>query len=71
MSFIEIHYDDTRTDWREALDRQVERALKQLNYKPDTVICWPLESGSQLRLFNKTDGVKTDGYQTNSLELYG
>ena len=70
MSYIEVFYNPSSCDWMEALDRQVERTLRELICRPDTIICLPLEPGGQLELF-KTDGAKTDGYHTNSLELSG
>ena len=66
MSYLEIYYNPNSNDW----DAVADAALNKLNYTPETIICLPLKPGSQLKLFNQTDG-KTDGYHTNSLELCG
>lgn len=65
MSYIEIFYNPSSCDW----DQRADEALEQINFIPDVILCLPQEPGSQLKLFNKTDG--TDGFNTSSVGLSG
>ena len=64
---IEIYYNPSSLDW----DVQADKALKQIDYIPSVILCFPREPSRQLKLFNQTDGAKTDGYNQSSLELSG
>ena len=71
MSYLEIYYDDSLADWQEVLDKQADKALEEIDYIPSVILCYPREEARQLKLFNQTDGAKTDGYNQSSLELSG
>jgi hypothetical protein len=49
MSYLEIYYNPSSKDW----DAAADAALSRIDFTPDTIICLPLESGSQLNLFNE------------------
>ena len=66
MSYLEVFYNPASCDW----DEQVDKALEEIDYIPNVILCFPRAATRQLELF-KTDGVKTDGYYQNSLDLSG
>jgi len=67
MSFLEVFYNPASCDW----DLQADKALEGIDYIPSVILCYPREDSGQLKLFNQTDGAKTDGYNQSSLELSG
>lgn len=67
MSYLEVFYNPASCDW----DEQADKALEEIDYIPNVILCFPRADNRQLQLF-KTGGIKkTDEYHTNSFELSG
>ena len=57
MSYLEVFYNPSSNDW----DAVADADLEQIDFTPETIICLPLKSGSQLKLFKDSD----DGQKRN------
>ena len=48
MSFIEIYYNPSSNDW----DLQADLALKEIDYIPTVILCYPMDEEGRQKKFD-------------------